>query len=498
MPLKKEMEAELGPGISRRLFIGSGAAFAGAAWFDRRASASGLGLQDAAPSSQITLDAEMRTLEINGKPASVMGLRQPSGEQGLSMRVSQPFNVTLQNNLAVPTAIHWHGLHPPNDQDGVPDLTQPAINPGGRDYYNFPTLPRGTHWMHSHQGLQEAFLLAAPLIVHNPADEPEDEQQIILFLGDFSFTPPPEIYARLRKPLPTAMKMSGTMAEVKTAKKMSMGKPDANDVDYDAYLVNDRTLADPEVVRVEKNARIRLRIINGSSGTNYFIDLGELKGELIAADGMPVEPVSGSVFPLAIAQRIDVRVQLPQEGAFPILGLREGSTEQTGIILATRRASINKLPVRRATPSGLLTLNTEKQLVATEPLATKPVDRSFDLRLQGNMARYEWTINGIVFDTKKPAGQPAQVHVKQGQRVALKFINETGMSHPMHLHGHSFQVIDINGQPLKGALRDTVLVTPKTSVTVAFDANNPGIWYVHCHVLWHLAAGMATLVKYET
>jgi FtsP/CotA-like multicopper oxidase with cupredoxin domain len=114
------------------------------------------------------------------------------------------------------------------------------------------------------------------------------------------------------------------------------------------------------------------------------------------------------------------------------------------------------------------------------------------------MAQYEWSINGIVFDTKKPAGQPAQVNVKQGQRVALKFINETGMSHPMHLHGHSFQVIDINGQPLKGALRDTVLVTPKTSVTVVFDANNPGIWYVHCHVLWHLAAGMATLVKYET
>jgi FtsP/CotA-like multicopper oxidase with cupredoxin domain len=80
---------------------------------------------------------------------------------------------------------------------------------------------------------------------------------------------------------------------------------------------------------------------------------------------------------------------------------------------------------------------------------------------------------------------------------ALNFINETGMPHPMHLHGHSFQVVGINGKPLNGALRDTVLVPPKTSVTVAFDANNPGTWYVHCHVLWHLAAGMATLVQYE-
>jgi FtsP/CotA-like multicopper oxidase with cupredoxin domain len=89
------------------------------------------------------------------------------------------------------------------------------------------------------------------------------------------------------------------------------------------------------------------------------------------------------------------------------------------------------------------------------------------------------------------------VQVKQGQRVAMKFINETMMSHPMHFHGHSFQVIEINGKPLNGPVRDTVLVTPKSSVTVVFGANNPGTWYVHCHVLWHLAAGMATLVQYE-
>jgi FtsP/CotA-like multicopper oxidase with cupredoxin domain len=291
------------------------------------------------------------------------------------------------------------------------------------------------------------------------------------------------------------MAMSGSMAHGKTA--MPAGKPDVSDVNYDAYLANDRTLADPEVLRVEKNARIRLRIINGSSGTNFFISLGNLKGELIATDGMAVQPLSGSHFPLAIAQRIDVRVQLPQEGAFPILAFREGAKEQTGIILATPNASIRKLPLKNAASAGLLTLDMESRLVAADPLAAKPIDRSFDLRLQGNMARYEWPINGIIFDTAKPRGQAAQVRVKKGQRVALKFINETGMSHPMHLHGHSFQVIEINGKLQNGALRDTILVPPKMSVTVAFDANNPGTWYLHCHILWHLAAGMATLVQYE-
>ncbi len=103
-----------------------------------------------------------------------------------------------------------------------------------------------------------------------------------------------------------------------------MDKPDANDVNYDAYIANDRTLADPDVVRVEKNARLRLRIINGSSGTNFFVDLGELKGELIATDGMAVKSVSGSYFPLAIAQRIDVRVQLPREGGVSHPGVARG------------------------------------------------------------------------------------------------------------------------------------------------------------------------------
>ncbi len=204
---------------------------------------------------------------------------------------------------------------------------------------------------------------------------------------------------------------------------------------------------------------------------------------------MAVKPVSGSYFPLAIAQRIDVRVQLPREGAFPILALREDAVEQAGFILATPNAPIKKLPVKNSAPPGLLTLDLESRLMAANPLASKPIDRSFDLRLGGDMARYDWTINGIIFDVADPRNQKALVQVKSGQRVALKFINETGMSHPMHLHGHSFQVIDINGKSLNGALRDTVLVPPKSSVTVAFDANNPGIWYVHCHVLWHLAAG---------
>lgn len=475
--------------LSRRSFICSGGAYAGTALLTREGNSSLLFSDDPPLSTATRMRATRRSLEINGKAATLMGLEQTNGRQGLSLEVSRPFDVLLENKLTVPTAIHWHGLHPPNSQDGVPGLTQAAILPDASYRYYFPLRPSGTHWMHSHLGLQEAFLLSAPLIVHESPEEHADEQEIVLFLGDFSFTSPTEIFARLRRPA-QAMAM-GSMGSGMNA------KPDLNDVDYDAYLANDRTLIDPDMVRVEKNGRVRLRIINGSSGTNFFISLGDLNGELIATDGMPVKPVRGSRFPLAIAQRIDLIVQLPRQGAFPILALREGATEQTGIILTTPGASVKRLATKSSVATGRLTLDMENRLIAANPLAPKPVDRTFDLRLQGNMARYEWPINGVVFDVEKPRGQAAQVKVKSGQRVAVRFINETGMSHPMHLHGHSFQVIEIDGKAVSGALRDSVLVPGKSSVTVAFDANNPGTWYLHCHILWHLAAGMATLVQYE-
>jgi len=490
--------------ISRRkFFAGSLAVSAGSALLPSSSSGNTSGsLQRAASqdSPAAMIQATKRTLDINGKSASVLGLLQSDGTQGMHSVVNQRFRVTLDNKLSVPTAIHWHGLHPPNKQDGVPGVTQAAIAPNTSAFYDFSVRPSGTHWMHSHQALQEAFLLAAPLIVDDPADKERDEQEIVLLLSDFSFTPPEEVFANLRQRAKgTASNGASHPATPKAMTEMNMSaKPDANDVNYDAYLANDRTFKDPEVVKVERGGRLRLRIINGSSGTNFFIDLGSLTGELIATDGMPVRPIQGRRFPLAIAQRIDVRVQVPSEGGvFPVVALRELAMEQTGIILATAGARVQQLPQKGQMPTGLLTLEQESKLAGANPLVTRAADQISVLRLQGNMRAYDWLINDHAFDVKNPATEKAEVRVKEGQRVALTFVNETPMSHPMHLHGHSFQVVAINDQRFSGAIRDSVLVPGKTSITVEFDANNPGLWYVHCHVLWHLAAGMATLVQYQ-
>jgi FtsP/CotA-like multicopper oxidase with cupredoxin domain len=477
--------------VSRRQFLSTsaGALLGSVALSERGLAAPFLWQQaeSAAPKTNV-LRATKRTLDINGKAANVLGLLQPDGTQGVTCVANELFNVRVNNELDVPTAIHWHGLHPPNNEDGVPGVTQPVIRAGAADFYNFPVRPAGTHWMHSHQGLQEVQLLAAPLIVRDPAERARDEQEVVIMLGDYSFTPPNEIFAKLRKgPEKGAAPMKG-----------GMSKPDANDVNYDAYLANDRTLRDPEVVKVEKGGRVRLRIINSGSGTNFFVDLGYLTGELIATDGIPIRPIKRQRFPLAIAQRMDVIVNIPAEGgAFPILALRELASEQTGIILATAGAAIPKLPEKGASPTDLLNLDLEREITAVSGLSQRPVDVTGVLNLQGNMARYIWMINDVSFDVENPAKEKAAIHVKYGQRASVQFVNQTPMSHPMHLHGHVFQVVAVNDQRFRGALRDTVLVPGKTNVTVEFDAFNPGLWYLHCHILWHLAAGMAAMVQYD-
>src|SRR5262249_53150105 len=157
--------------------------------------------------------------------------------------------------------------------------------------------------------------------------------------------------------------------------------------------------------------------------TNYFVDLGSLRGEVIATDGIPVKPLAGGIFPLAIAQRIDIKLQIPRDGgAFPILALREYATEQTGIVLATKEATIKRLPAKNVEAAGFLTLDMERRFVAAQPLSAKAPDVVSVLRLQGNMQRYEWMINDRAFDVMNPGTQPAGVRVKLGQRVWLKFV----------------------------------------------------------------------------
>src|SRR5919205_155910 len=265
------------------------------------------------------LQLQRRTIEVNGKPASVFGIRQPDGTFGITTDLGKPFRVRVENNIDEPSLIHWHGLTPPWQQDGVPGISGPAIPPGGSAEYDFPLRFGGTFWMHSHQGLQEQLLMAAPLIIHDQRDRP-DQQDVVVMLADFSFTPPEQIFEGLKK-APRMANMAGPggaapgsgMASMSgMPKENAPAAPDLNDVKYDAFLANDRTLADPEVVRVEPGGRVLLRVINSSAMSAYHIDLGQLEGELVAVDGFAVTPVMARRFPIAVAQRLDIRVGIPR------------------------------------------------------------------------------------------------------------------------------------------------------------------------------------------
>ena len=175
-----------------------------------------------------------------------------------------------------------------------------------------------------------------------------------------------------------------------------------------------------------------------------------------------------------------------------MLAVLEGERNQTGVILAAGNAPIARIQELANAPAAAATLDLESRLRATNPLKPRNADRVHTLNLTGDMAKYIWSINGVAWNPSVPP-----LPIANGERVELILVNQTGMPHPMHLHGHEFQVVEIDGNRFSGAVRDTVLVPPGRRVVIAFDANNsPGTWAFHCHLLYHLDAGMFTTFRY--
>ena len=398
--------------LSRRGFLAAGAAMLAYAHLPRIAAAQG-----AAP---LSLHAATRTLDIDGRAATVWGLAGPAG-QGLTLDPGARFRVDLRNDLDTDTLIHWHGQIPPNAQDGVPDMPLPMLAPGETRAYDFAPLP-GTYWMHAHVPLHEMRLLAAPLIVRSAEDISADRQEVVLFLHDFSFKAPEEVMAEILDGHGTADGHGGGqgagmggmagMDHGAMGGMMGMGAMDAmamdlNDYDWDAYLANDRTLSDPEVVQVERGGRVRLRVINAAAATVFWIETGEAQARLVAVDGHAVQPVPGTRFGLAMGQRLDLEIDLPNEGgAWPILALREGARERTGLILATQGAEIRRIDAvaESEAPAFDTDLAQESRLLAAEALPDRPVDRSHMVMLGGSMQPYVWTIDGAVWGQHRPIG----------------------------------------------------------------------------------------------
>ncbi len=484
--------------MDRRAFLTSAGAAGGIALLSPHITVA----QGAAP----LLRVGTRTIEVNKKPATVFQVAGPGGRVGILAREGERFKGALLNDTNAPLQMHWHGqIRAPHDQD--------RARPGGgmlaagqSDTHDFELTP-GTHWMHSHT-LSEQQLLAAPMVTLEKNGG--DVQDVVIMLHDFAFRSPQEILAELggtdahaghgsmSSPRPSPASAKGHMGHGHMNHGAGnghggghghmMGMMHANDVRYDAYLANNRTLDDPETIQVEKGGRVRLRIINGGTATAFFIGTPGLKTSVVAVDGSDCKPFSSASYPLAQGQRIDLLAEIPKEGgAFPVLAQVEDAQFVTGIVLATAGAKVAKQSTAAQRKAAMLDLSLDRQLAASKPLATKRADQTFMVML-GEQPHYRWTIDGRVH------GEHEAFTVRHGERVEMTFMNPTSMMHPMHLHGHHFQVVGIGGQRFAGPMRDTVIVPAHMPVTIAFDAAQKGAWYLHCHHLYHMATGMMTEV----
>jgi FtsP/CotA-like multicopper oxidase with cupredoxin domain len=460
--------------LDRRAFLKASAGFGGAVLVGSSKAPARAG----APSITVA----SRTIEVNKKAAKVFSVLGPNGKAGLIAQQGDRFSGSLLNASVESLQMHWHGqVKAPAEQD--------RARPGGgvlapeqSDAHDFELTP-GTHWMHAHT-LSEQQLLAAPMVTRETTAG--DVQDVVVMLHDFAFRPPQEILAELGG----NDAHSGHGAGVGAIGRV-LGRTHANDMRYDAYLVNDRTLDDPEIVPVEKGGRVRLRIINGGTATAFFISTRGLISRCIAVDGSPCQPVEQPSYPLAQGQRIDLLVDVPKQGgAFPILARVEGARFITGLVLATAGATVNKVAAVSDKPHGMVDLSFERQLRAVAPLPVKRPDKRFLVHL-GEGPGYRWMINGRIH------GEHVPFDVRQGERIEMTFMNSTTMMHPMHLHGHHFHVVGIGmmARRIDGAVRDTIAVPAHLPVTVAFDATHKGSWFLHCHHLYHMATGMMTEVR---
>ncbi|MEJ0089062.1 MAG: multicopper oxidase family protein [Limisphaerales bacterium] len=478
---------------------------------------------------RIKLFVREESITVLGKTVKVGSIRQANGEMGFSPDITTGFHAEVVNQLPVPTSLHWHGLILPNLMDGVPYVTQDPIPAGGSKNYDFPLQQSGTYWMHSHYGLQEQRLIVAPMVIRTHAKPKLADTEVTVMLSDFSFSSPEQILKGLSgsggdmakdksgtngmagmsnldgintPDMSKDMNMSGPEKELVVQKwdavshRLVSGQTKAPvpnvDVKYDALLANLHTIDQPQVVSVKPGKKVLLRLIAASSATDFFVDTGGLDATIVAVDGEDVQPVKGDFFQLAIAQRLDLLVAIPKEGgAFPILALGEGTTLQTGIVLATPGTKLSKaLAIHGERTMGALDNTQEVRLAAKEPLPDKPAKRSLPSVLGGSMTPYQWTINGAAYPNRN------SLNVKNGERVEIVITNPTAMAHPMHLHGHVFEVTEIDGQKIKGALRDTISVPAKSIIKIVFDADNPGVWAYHCHIAYHMVTGMFTVLKY--
>ncbi|WP_405652248.1 multicopper oxidase family protein [Streptomyces sp. NBC_00019] len=479
---------------------------------------------------KLTLTAATAMIDLGGgvmpKTWAFDG-RTPGKEVRLS--VGDTLVAELSNQLPnrTTTSIHWHGIALRNDMDGVPPATQTAVRAGSTFTYQFVADAPGTYFFHPHVGVQLDRGLYAPLIVEDPNETLDYDDEWVVLLDDWVdgvTGTPDEVFAELKQGMggmgmgesasasssgmeghdmgnmggmdmgdsasPSASASSGGMS----MKFMLMGAEsdllggDAGDVKYPHHLINGRVATDPDVYTGKPGKKVRLRIINAGGDTAYRLALGDHKLTVTHTDGFPVLHQEVDALLVGMGERYDVLVTLG-DGVFPLVALAEGKNATGFALVRTGSGSAPKATVRPKELDGMIMGAPQLRAADDVRLKSAKADVTHQIKLTGGMDKYNWAINGTPFDMNDPDAHP--ILIEEGQRVRLDFVNDTDMWHPMHLHGHTYQLGEA------GPRKDTSIVLPKKKLSVFFDADNPGQWMLHCHNAYHGEAGMMANVAYR-
>jgi FtsP/CotA-like multicopper oxidase with cupredoxin domain len=406
----------------------------------------------------------------------------------LRVRQGEPVRIVVENRLDQDTTVHWHGIRLRNAMDGVPGLTQPPIRPGESFTYEFTPPDAGTFWYHPHANSLEQLGrgLAGVLIVEEPTPVAVD-RDLVWMLTDWRLTEEGQLATSFGNGMEAAM--SGHIGNVVT--------------------LNGSVPGDQPVKAGE---RLRLRLVNCALARMMALSIEGHRPMIVAIDGQPCDPYEprGGRLLLGPAMRIDVVLDMQGEPArrYPVVDDFYDGVSYT----LTQLAYDTGAPVRAhpldAPPSLLRNPVPEPDIATAE---------RHEIILQGGMmgggmmmgmggmngmatpgmdGGAAWAINGMSMTGDGQADMPPLLTFKRGSSVMLNIRNTTAWWHPMHLHGHSFHILNRNGRRVPHRqLGDTVLLAPKDVVECAFVADNPGDWMLHCHVMNHQVTGLMTVLR---
>lgn len=405
----------------------------------------------------------------------------------LRFRRGDAVHLAVRNELPQDTAVHWHGVRVPNAMDGVPHVTQDPIPGGGRFDYRFTFPDSGTFWYHPHQSSFEQVPrgLYGALIVEEerPPSVDRDEVWVLSDIRLDAERQPVEDFGRI----------------LDIANDGRIGNQ---------ILVNGLVAGAQRKLEVRAGERLRLRLINTASARFFRLAIDGHDARIIAFDGQGVapHPLPAGGLPLGPGMRVDLIIdcmEAPGNGfAVRDLGRPPAAATVLGTLAYTAQPAVRGKPL--ATPIALapnriaepdMAKASDHYILFQGGMRGAPVIGMVDgkpSRIQEIMATQglAWTMNYHAEHEHTLMHEPL-LHLKNGEHVHLHMINETDFIHPMHLHGHFFRVLAINGvaNPQR-EWRDTVIMGPRQSVDVAFVADNPGEWMYHCHILDHAAGGM--------